>query len=1007
MYRTINEAICDIFLDRRYEGRPIYLVLDNSERSELSRRLGVKQDKIEAHVCQLVGKSLSQSGNPYLVHEEELRRWLAGRMAGRPPYTALLYTLSHAAELMVSDGDFSSANYYRRLAAVTGIDHGHLSAYGHATEKFWLAFGKWLIATNYVFGRPTARAINKFKYVSMAISQAILREADRRCFHHLFEKYRFGGTDVISTEEIYQYISSWISGSGATQKLRAAWARLELRPRICEIAIAELSEWSRGSISSAAGPSIGSMRLSMAAAITVRFPSRLLSLAIGRQDTFDSELEVKPTEGGSRAVLGNSIYGNFATLGPASAIDIATVLMRGADYTRSDDGRPLQWTPRSIIPLCLSDKGSYWTEVTRVMHGTEHLVLVRAESQFRDEVEQHLARTARPGYTVATPDILPGLPPDWLLYEKVRILHSNDRAAGDLLALSPVSDTSSLQLVGGVRLGQGIWHRNAPPQANFEAVGKVAQIEASDGIDSAGTVFATSEPTAGVASFCPDPKAIPASGTIFLQAKSGPQVLAAASYLCRSANTPRPLDRQGEGLLAYRSISTAEEPQGQRSSEAQNAPGLVIGCISEFEPHQRSVLPILDAFTGFSPGGNREESAEQDLAAEDVIASTSKPAVLMPDESVDALLKSRCEGRGFHVWAMDEPGDGLVINECKRCGRTVLGKAPRSGGSAASNHLSLPETKPVPLSTASMLKAGREPKYNLLLDALSYVGHGSWASLETLFSSQLDEAWRLHPICRDMVWLGHIDTELERGSGRLKKWSVSPPTLAYFGEDQAALTGFRSTRLLKEVERIFTAAGGSVERSRQRSQPFAFTIAGIAPHHARELLADLKDPHQRSVRVIDAAAERLASACAALGGLFSLLTPVSTGTPRSPESYDLQVGRWRPAERIYEEGAYRYQDNGIVYVYREASGRTLRGPHELVKLLYARNQHEKLHAYNSATRVFSSRLGCEPAGLLGRALVASSGRLPDISNGQSAFGNVAPEVAAKILEIMYSGELPL
>src|SRR5262245_27801121 len=313
------------------------------------------------------------------------------------------------------------------------------------------------------YGRPTARS-GTHAYVSLAISQAVVREADRRCFHHMFDKYGFSGTDVISESEIYQYISAWIHGSHATARLQSAWQKQELRPRICEAAIAELAEWTTNRARNGSGGS-GASRLSLAATLVPRFPSRWLSLVIGRQETIYPQVELAQVGHEETPLrLGNTTYGNFATLAPA--IDIAATLTRGATFSRLDAEGAFTWSPRFIIPLSRSENGPYWAEVTRVTHGLEHLVLVRSERQHA--VEQLLSATARPGYTLATPERLAGLPQGWLLYENVQILHSKGHVHEDLLALSPVSETGSLQLSGGLKLARGIWHRSAPPIVSID-----------------------------------------------------------------------------------------------------------------------------------------------------------------------------------------------------------------------------------------------------------------------------------------------------------------------------------------------------------------------------------------------------------------------------------------------------------------------------------------------------------------------------------------------------------
>ncbi len=453
--------------------------------------------------------------------------------------------------------------------------------------------------------------------------------------------------------------------------------------------------------------------------------------------------------------------------------------------------------------------------------------------------------------------------------------------------------------------------------------------------------------------------------------------------------------------MFYRSIATAEE-----WGEGSITSGAVSGYSTDFDPAFLNDLSVLEYFGNGLCGGEQEETSEQELTAENVISDALKPAIFTQGQAIEELLKLTCGERGFHRWKIPTPGDGLANAECKDCTLTILLKSLRLRH-RAEVPAKVAQSRSVQASATTHHKAKRSIKFNLLLDALSFKGDGSWANLETLVSDQLDEFWKLHSIIRDLEWLGHIDVELEKGSGRLKRWSVSSPTLSYLGDEQAVLTGFRSVRLVRELERLTTESGGTFIRFTPGSQPNLYTIDGISPVRARELFGELKDPHQRQIKIVDRAPERLAVACGELGGLFATLVPVSTGAPNSPQRYDIDSGKWRNVEGIYDEGAYRYQYNGVVYAYRSPEGRTLRGPHQLIKLLYARKRQAELHSYEPSTRTFTSRMGCEPIGLLGRALVASSGRLPEKApGGLSAFSNVSPEVAAKVLEIMYLGELP-
>jgi len=810
----------------------------------------------------------------------------------------------------------------------------------------------------------------------------------------MFDRYRFSGTEVISEEDIYPYIDSWIHKSSATQRLKAAWSKPELRSRVCEAAVIELEEWA--SKPSLAVDELGrrTTRLSLIAAINTRFISRFLTLAIGREEALESPVKLRNSAGDYS--IENDSYGNFAAINPPALVDIGSILTRGAAYQAADGSRTYEWSPSLIIPFRQSDKAPYWSQVTRVTNGVEHLVLVR--SSFRDTVEKLLGATAEPGFTVATPDRLRGLPSDWLLYEKVRVLKILDNVGNDLAPLVPVAASSPIQFTTGLKLDRNIWHRYAPVTAGITAPKQDVRIEAVESSDGSGTPFATSEISPNEATLRLDRKNIPSSGTVFLSAKSGRDTIATARFLSRSANNPRPLPPQGHEQLEYASIGSAD--QAKRSADGQ----AVTGYITGMSPEALDQLPRYEAGR-FLGRANADETSAESQAAKSAASRVSGQQTRILDLPIEAVMQLTCIERGIHYWKVPEFEPDLSLDawidiSCKQCNAIVVKR--RRERQTRSIVASLPRPAPIPASTDAR-KQPRPVNYDLLLDALSFHGHGGWSTLETLTAAHLDEPWQLTAMARDLSWLGFIDVELERGKGRTKRWSVTPPSLAFIGPDRAVLSGFRSQKMVKALGQIVEEAGGTVEKVDRPGQPRSVFVNGISPERAEEKLGSIKDPHGRKLRIVEQAAKRLASACLVFNDLLDGMVPVSGGGGKSLSKYDVSTGNWRRVEEMSSQGAFRNQDYGVLYAYRFADGRIMQGPHELVKLLDARANGVALHAYDADTRIFRSRLGCEPPGLLGRALVASSGKLPTITAGQSLFEDISPRVATAVMTILYAG----
>jgi len=241
---------------------------------------------------------------------------------------------------MASDGRYTSGNYYVRLSELTGVARDQLRSHGHETEKFWRWLAQWLASTDYRYGRPTARRVNQFKYVSIAISQAIIRAGDRACFHDMFERYGFAGGYSVTEAEIGRYIDSWIRSYASNQRLRQAWARPELRPRISEIVLAELEDWSEASSSSADGDREQLSTLALALSLVHVFPDRVAALSLGLHGE-QSDVQFLSDREGRELTLDNDVFGSFATLSPR--LPLPEIMLKGAEYAAAGQNRTFRW----------------------------------------------------------------------------------------------------------------------------------------------------------------------------------------------------------------------------------------------------------------------------------------------------------------------------------------------------------------------------------------------------------------------------------------------------------------------------------------------------------------------------------------------------------------------------------------------------------------------------------------------------------------------------------------
>jgi hypothetical protein len=211
---------------------------------------------------------------------------------------------------------------------------------------------------------------------------------------------------------------------------------------------------------------------------------------------------------------------------------------------------------------------------------------------------------------------------------------------------------------------------------------------------------------------------------------------------------------------------------------------------------------------------------------------------------------------------------------------------------------------------------------------------------------------------------------------------------------------------LAEIDKAVSSVGGIVEYEKRTGQPEIIMVKELGKVELRNALESTRDPHGRQVEVVENSAARILAFLDEECDLTRIFRPVTLGTGLPIQCFDVEANKWRNTEALIGAGAFRISGAGTSYVFRASSGQAYSGPHELVKLAAAREAGFNLHSYDASSRAFLSRLGCEPPGLLGRALVACSGELPTIEAGVSSFKNVGPDVAVQILRILYEGEMP-
>lgn len=978
-YLRTNRALGDVFFDGRFAGQPVYLSLDNEMREELALALDVAEPEVEDYVCKVVKHLLLFKGNPYAPIDREMKEWRREKSNDVPPCLALLFCLSHAATIMVSEGNFASNNYYLRLAQLTGVSRKVLQQYRQSPEPYWDALSDWLLGNNYALGRPTARSSATWRYVGKAMSQAIVRAADRPYFHDLYRRFGFKGSEELSASEMEQYLAHWMPSAGSSPRLKNIWKKKELRERLAEAAIAELAAWSVRASTSDGGSQVRVASLSLMAALIPNFPNTLLRLNLGRLGEGDPQVAYHQDSTGGDFVLSNEVSGAVATITPP--VVAAQGMGHALRFERTDGDvvSRLEWQPRLVIPLAIHPQANQWMEVTRAKFGIEHIVLVRNAKGLPSKVERYLEEACEEQPSKADQDDLVGLPNGWVLYTGVILRNEASAERGDVDCLVPLTNDGALVVEAGLELAHGFYHRSFKPSVAIIAptgptsleVHRVPSVESEAPLAS----VASDSGTCGLAlGSIEDDGALGVS----LLARQEDKLLLDREMFFRDADTPQPLHQANKGWLHYHSLITAS---GDQEIEGVLVEGM----------RTRGEVPELQ---------NLEESGDYELLGGS--EESLQDATTIVTKLRTHVAQQTCVERGYHHMLLppvrrNAPAGLVVEGECKDCGRldTFVRQTARSKRDPAVKRPPLPRFK-------QRAEVDEKPvDQDGFFDALCFLGRGSWGKLLSVAEFWNEAAIHPRELARRLFLLGHLDLEIRPGTNAIKSWCVPPPTVNFVDTASAYLSGFRCSCLLSKIEERIAPLNGQLKREEVTGQPARISIECVMPASAREVLDTLEDPLGRSVVVNENAAFNMARACFAMGDLFGQLAPVSVGKSKDLQRFDFSKMKWIEVESAISPGAYRWNHGIQVYAFKDDSGRAVAGPYQLIKLLAARRECLQLHKYLSSKQVFLSTLGCEPPGLLERALVAATGKIPTISHGIVSYPDINQDVASAILSIMY------
>lgn len=379
----------------------------------------------------------------------ETIRWKELGPTGNNPSIPLLACAVLAASRMAAEGSIGSNNYYRRFREVLGVDGSGMPAYyDTAFRGLWRIYTWWLNEHLHgALGRSTVQGHPHLTNIFFSISQALLRNADRKRFTEFFEWMDWQPGDAITDGEIRACLPAWVEhnphlGPGIRLMLRDE----QYMPQLISAVQAEFETWG-GRVLDDSGVELARIVITLDL-----FPRPRLSLAAQKPESWPESIVWTNGLSSETAAAQDGWYRDLE-------LAITSELLLNGATLSSPDGS-LRLVGRAVVPLRIDHSLGGWASAARTSLFEKHFLL------FHDSV----ARDVR-GFIAENAE------PDWAPYGRTGVLPAQWNALKDVEfhKVPPVPTDERLSslvpgpqvrpaLAGGLRLGPaGLYLRGGEP----------------------------------------------------------------------------------------------------------------------------------------------------------------------------------------------------------------------------------------------------------------------------------------------------------------------------------------------------------------------------------------------------------------------------------------------------------------------------------------------------------------------------------------------------------------
>lgn len=966
-YLRWNAAVADVIYPIGNDA-PAYMDLEAEELSAIAEKAG--------HAGQGPGKALVDAvrsvvvdwDNKLHLHPLEFRTsaWKRrGDIEVPPPCLAFLAVTALAAEDMGQSDDKLAANaYYPRLARRLGLPVGEKSVeaqYRRYAEFFWQCLNTWLANHDGLHGLPTAYALTH-RYVGLPISQALIREGDRRKFPEMFAQYGLSPGMQIAPDALINYLDDWLRpNSHAPGNLVKLWQRPTSHDRIASIAAVELSNWD-GLLPDSGGDQVptANARASLVVNLRSGFRGASVEIALGLRLPADSagKMCVRSSDDSWLPIsLAPGVAGLWRT-SYTEAIDALSMLESVLRVRGSEDADGLEYKhfPKHIVPLTYDELQSAFVETERLQLGIDSLLLVRTRAQTQAKVntpalvEAALQEAARPGFEVV--ESLKGLPEGWVLFKNIQLFRTPNTTVNELIPMAQ----NQLAISGGLRIPSRIrkWSTLAPPE-----VRAIAQTESYVRViitrtDSDDVISEWDSKQGAIVASLEKLDLTDSDYVLSLFVGAGKDPVQQASIRLRSSRTV--------------DVFWSETPRLVYSLDH------ALGAVTATELEADGFASLVD---GLVTSGEESGIESATAATSTVSWGEPRPAVVSAPIQLGTPDPKSCVVTGAHYLEFPPFLGGwqpkFIQGTCRDCG--LVKRSPGWIGSTKSRSPRQPASASVVEVDSLPNTSESAADWDAALDALRHLGGGAISSLNQIALQLEGTALFADSFRRTMEMLGHIAVEYDH-LWRPTRWEVSPPCLAQTADGRYRFIGFWTPEDIVNFVGAAAEYGGQYFQQSPADAPMECGITGIADEHSANLVDNDSD-----ITIVPDAGMRMLRVLPTLSDVASALPRATMPGFDSAEIFDVPSASWVSTSNASMAGAYRLRRGfETLYIARSTddveSSTMAVGTPPLVKHIAANMVGKRLMSYHKDSQTLIVPLGAELPGLYGRAVVAMSGELP-------------------------------